>query len=248
MRPERIVAALLAGVAAGLVALLIFGPTEGAKAKGDRPRAATPAPTTTAPTTIATTTTEPEPEETVESKQEPTTTEAEPPSFLAGDGTFSSPVTINLYYESEINWRTHKLQSPVRELRVEARATAVRGAAGDVHGIECGLAHATYTFLIDPWSGEYVVQETDPGSLTTIDLESGEAATLRTPPHPNVLSMTCAARAKSTFLSLRANGRLLTSLMHGIGGRLDRVSVTAWSPEGGQKVVFDGVGVETGGS
>jgi hypothetical protein len=97
MRPERIVAALLAGVAAGLVALLIFGPTEGAKAKGDRPRAATPAPTTTAPTTIATTTTEPEPEETVESKQEPTTTEAEPPSFLAGDGTFSSPVTINLY-------------------------------------------------------------------------------------------------------------------------------------------------------
>ena len=53
MRPERIVAALLAGVAAGLVALLIFGPTEGAKAKGDKPRAATPAPTTTAPTTAS---------------------------------------------------------------------------------------------------------------------------------------------------------------------------------------------------
>ena len=56
MRPERIVAALLAGVAAGLVTLLIFGPTEGAKAKGDKPRAATPAPTTTAPTTTAPTT------------------------------------------------------------------------------------------------------------------------------------------------------------------------------------------------
>ena len=101
MRPERIVAALLAGVAAGLVALLIFGPTEGAKAKGDKPRAATPAPTTTAPTTtapttIASTTTEPEPEETVESEQEPVTTEAEPPSFRPGDGTFPRPVTISL--------------------------------------------------------------------------------------------------------------------------------------------------------
>ena len=87
MRPERIVAALLAGVAAGLVTLLIFGPTEGAKAKGDKLRAATPAPTTTAPTTIASTTTEPEPEETVESEQEPVTTEAEPPSFRPGDWT-----------------------------------------------------------------------------------------------------------------------------------------------------------------
>jgi hypothetical protein len=256
MRPERIVATLLAALAAGLVALLVFGPTEGAKAKGDAPKAARDAPTTTAPTTTTRTTTastttapEPEPEETVESEPEPVTTEAEPPPFLPGDGTFPRPVTITLYYESEVDWRTHELQRSVPELRVEARVTAVRGVEGDVHGIECGLARrATYTFLIDPWSGEYVVQETDPVSLTTIDLESGEATTLLAPPHPNVLSLTCAARAKSTFLTLRANGKLVTSLMHEIGGRLDRVALTAWSPEGGQKVVFDGVVVETGGS
>lgn len=256
MRPERIVAALLAALAAGLVALLVFGPTEGAEAKGEAPKAARAAATTTAPRTATRTTTsstttapEPEPEETVESEPEPATTEAEPPPFLPGDGTFPRPVTINLYYESEVNWETRKLERPVRELRVEARVTAVRGMAGDVHGIQCGLVRrATYTFLADPWNGDYVVQKTDPASLTSIDLESGDTAALLAPPHPNVLSLTCAARAKTTLLTLRANGKLVTSLMHQIGGRLDKVGLTAWSPEGGQKVVFDGVVVETGGS
>lgn len=251
MRPERIVAALLAGVAAGLVTLLIFGPTEGAKARVDTPRAATPVPTTTAstttaPMTTATTTAAPETQESVEEEQEPTTTEAEPPSFRPGDGTFPRPVTISLYYKSEVDWKTHELEKPVRELRVQARVTAVRGAAGDVHGIECGLARATYTFLIDPWNDEYVVQKSDPVSQTAIDLESGKADTLLPPPRPNVLSLACVARAESTFLSLRANGKLVTSLMYGIGGRLDRIGLTAWSPEGGQKVVFDAVVVETG--
>lgn len=255
MRPERIVAALLAALAAGLVAMLVFGPTEGAGAKGDALRAGRAAPTTTAPTTTApttappTTTTAPEPQETVESEPEPVTTEPDTPPFLRGDGTFPRPVTITLDYPSEVDWRTHELRAAVPELRVEARATAVRGVEGDVHGIECGLGRrATYTFLIDPWNDEYMVQETDPVSLTTIDLESGETAALLAPPHPNVLSLTCAARARSTFLTLRANGKPVTSLMHEIGGRLDRVGLTAWSPEGGQKVVFDGVVVETTGS
>jgi hypothetical protein len=246
MRTDRIVAALLAGVAAGLVALLIFGPTEGAKAKGDKPRAATPAPTTTAPTTTAPTTASTETQESVEEEQEPTTTEAEPPPFLPGDGTFPRPVTIDLYYESEVDWKTHELEKPVRELRVQARVTAVRGAAGDVHGIECGLARATYTFLIDPWNGEYVVQKSDPVSQTAIDLESGEASALLPPPRPNVLSLACVARAERTLLTLRANGKPVTSLAYVIGGRLDRIGLTAWSPEGGQKVVFDAVVVETG--
>ena len=105
---------------------------------------------------------------------------------------------------------------------------------------------ATYTFLIDPWNDEYVVQKSDPVSQTAIDLESGEAAALLPPPRPNVLSLACVARAESTFLSLRANGKLVTSLMYVIGGRLDRIGLTAWSPEGGQKVVFDAVVVETG--
>jgi hypothetical protein len=248
MRPDRIVAALLAGVTAGLVTLLIFGPTEGAKAKGDAPRAATPAPTTTAPTTTAPTTAATETEEPEETEPEPTTTEAEAeaPPFRPGDGTFPNPVTISLYYESEVNWETHELEKPVRELRMQARVTAVRGAASDVHGIECGVARATYTFLIDPWSDTYVVQKTDPVSLSTIDLESGDAPALLAPPRPNVLSLACAARAKRTFLTLQANGEPVTSLTYGIGGRLDRIGVTAWSPEGGQKVVFDAVVVETG--
>jgi hypothetical protein len=251
MRPDRVVAALLAALAVGLVSLLVFGPVEGAEAKEDAPSTeaapATTAPTTTASGTTVLSTTAPEPPETVETEQEPTTTEAEPPAFLPGDGTFSAPVTISVDYESEIDWESHELERPVPKLRVETRATAVRGVAGDVHGIECGLARrAIYTFLIDPWSGEYVVQKTDPASKTTIDLESGETAALHTPPRPNVLSLTCDARAHSTSLNLRANGKLVTALMHGIGGRIDRMGLTAWSPQGGQKVVFDGVVVETG--
>jgi hypothetical protein len=252
MRPERIIAALLAALAASLVALLVFAPTEEAGAKGDEPRAAraratTTAPTTTAPTTTTTapTTTAPGSQETVESGQEPVTTEAEPPPFLPGDGTFPGPVTISLYHESEVDWKTHELERSVRELRVEARVTAVRGEAGDVHGIECGLARrATYEFLIDPWSGEYMIEKSDPVSRSSFGLEVGQTANLLTPPRPNVLSLTCVARQESTSLSARANGKLVTSLTYVIGGRLASVGLTAWSPGGGQEVVFDGVVVE----
>jgi hypothetical protein len=154
---------------------------------------------------------------------------------------------MSLYYESEIDWKSHELEKPVPKLRVETRATALRGVRGDVHGIECGVGRRVmYTFLIDPWNGEYVVQKTDPISLTTIDLERGGTAALHTPPRPNVLSLTCEARAQSTSLILRANGRPVTALRRRIGGRIDRIRLTAWSPEGGQKVVFDGVVVKTG--
>jgi hypothetical protein len=60
------------------------------------------------------------------------------------------------------------------------------------------------------------------------------------------LSLTCEARAQSTSLTLRANGKRVTALRRRIGGRIDRIRLTAWSPEGGQKVVFDGVVVKTG--
>jgi hypothetical protein len=251
MRADRVVAALLAALAVGLVSLLVFGPVEGAEATEDPPtteaaRAATVS-TTTVPATTASSTTAPEPQENAETEQEPTSTEAEAPSFLPGDGTFSAPVTMSLDYESEIDWKSHELERPVAKLRVETRATALRGAAGDVHGIECGVGRRVlYTFLIDPWTGEYMVQKTDPVGLTTIDLERGGTAALHTPPRPNVLSLTCDARAKSISLTLHANGKPVTALTRGTGGRIDRIRLTAWSPEGGQKVVFDGVVVETG--
>lgn len=251
MRPDRVVAALLAALAVGLVSLLVFGPVEGAEATEDAPTTeAAPAatvPATTAPATTASSTTAPEPQETAETERGPTSTEAEPPPFLPGDGTFAARVTMSLDYESEIDWKSHKLERPVPKLRVETRATAVRGVAGDVHGIECGLGRRVmYTFLIDPWNGEYMLQKSDPTSLTTIDLERGGTAALHTPPRPNVLSLTCEARAQSTSLTLRANGKPVTALTRGTGGRIDRIGLTAWSPQGGQKVVFDGVVVKTG--
>jgi hypothetical protein len=253
MRPDRVVAALLAALVVGLVSLLVFGPVEGAEAREDAPtREAAPAatvPATTVPATTVSSTTAPEPQETAETEQGPTSTEAEPPPFLPGDGTFSAPVTMRLYYESEIDWKSHELERPVPKLRVETRATALRGGRGDVHGIECGVGRRVmYTFLIDPWSGEYMVQKTDPISLSTIDLERGGTAALHTPPRPNVLSLTCEAGAKSTSLTLRANGKPVTALTRRTGGRIDLIRLTAWSPEGGQKVVFDGVVVKTGGS
>jgi len=251
MRPDRVVATLLAALAVGLVSLLVFGPVEGAEAMEDAPTGeAAPAatvPASTASATTASSTTAPEPQETTETEQRPTSTEAEPPPFLPGDGTFSAPVTMSLLAHSEIDWEPHELERPVPKLRVETRATALRGARGDVHGVECGLGpRVLYTFLIDPWNGEYVVEKNDPISLTAIDLENGWTDALHTPPRPNVLSLTCDARAESTSLTLRANGKPVTALTRGSGGRIDRIRLTAWSPEGGQKVVFDGVVVETG--
>jgi len=251
MRPDRVVATLLAALAVGLVSLLVFGPVEGAEATEDAPTGeAAPAatvPASTASATTASSTTAPEPQETADTEQEPTPTEAKPPPFLPGDGTFSARVAISLPDESQIDWKSHELERPVPKLRVETRATALQGATGDVHGIECGVGRRVlYTFLIDPWNGEYVVQKTDPISLTTIELERGGTAALHTPPRPNVLSLTCDARAQSTSLTLRANGKPVTALTRGSGGRIDRIRLTAWSPQGGQQVVFDGVVVKTG--
>lgn len=249
MRPERILAGLLGVLAAGLVALLVLGPTEGADAQAERPEASAPAPpvqTTTAP--APQTTTAPAPETTTET--EPGTTEPEPqlPVFRAGDGTFPKTVTIALPYESQVASRTRKLPAKVRELRLKARATATRGTANDVHGIECTLGRvATYTFLVDPWSKRYVLDRGNPVGHTATEVESGEAPGLVDPPRPNILGLACVSLADRTVLTLRANGELVTTWTdRENSGRFVAVGLTAWSPGGGEKVIFDDVTVKTG--
>jgi hypothetical protein len=224
MRPERILAALLGALAAGLVALLVLGPTEEVEAKTDR-RQATPTPaTTTAPET------------------EPVTTEPEPwlPALRPGDGTFPTPLTIALDYQSQVVSRTQELRAKVPELRLEARATALRGGAGDVHGLEC-TSRSTYTFWVDPWNGTYELWKSGQ------PVQSGEAPDLVDPPRPNLLSLACESHDDRTTLELRANGEVVTIWMDGgSGGRLTAVGLTAWSPSGDQEVVFDGAVLETG--
>jgi hypothetical protein len=232
MRPERILAALLGALAAGLVALLVLGSTEGVEAKTGRPQATAAPPTTTAP--APPTPTVPE--------TEPVTTEPEPslPALRPGDGTFPTPVTITLVHQSQVDWRRRTLRPRVPELRLEARAIAVRGGAGDVHGLEC-TSRATYTFLVDPWNGTYDLWQSD--QL----VQSGEAPSLVEPPRPNVLSLTCESHDGRTTLFLRANGEVVTTWMDGDNGaRFTGVGVTAWSPGGDQEIVFDGAVLETG--
>ena len=245
MKPERAIAACLSALAAGLVALLLFGPTEGAEAKEESQEATTTAPepqTTAEIETEPVTTTETEPVTTTE--PEPvTTTEAEPPPFLPGDGTFPGPVRLFLIYQSEVKWRTHELPSKVSEVTIEARATSLRGQAGDIHGVECTLdPGTTYTFLVDLWSDTYSLQQTKTGEY----LQGGEAPSLLAPTRPNVLSLTCESRRQGTMLSLRANGEPLTAFLdRGSSGRFSAVSLWAWSPAGDHEVVFDGVVVQT---
>jgi hypothetical protein len=248
MRPERAIAACLSALAAGLVALLLFGPTEGAEAKQESQEATTTAPepqTTTEIETEPVTTTEPDPVTTTEAEPV-TTTEAEPPPFLPGDGTFPGPVKLTLIYQSEVKWRTHKLPSKASEVTIEARATSLRGQAGDVHGVECTLdTRTTYTFYVDLWSNTYSLQRTK--IKTGEYLQGGEAPSLLAPTRPNVLSLTCESRRQGTMLSLRANGEPVTAFLdRGSSGRFSAVSLAAWSPAGDHEVVFDGVVVETG--
>jgi hypothetical protein len=248
MKPERAIAACLSALAAGLVALLLFGPTEGAEAKQESQEATTTAPepqTTTEIETEPVTTTEPDPVTTTEAEPV-TTTEAEPPPFLPGDGTFPGPVRLFLFYQSEVKWRTHELPSKASEVTIEARATSLRGQAGDVHGVECTLDRQTkYTFYVDLWSDTYTLERTK--IKTTEYLQGGEAPSLLAPTRPNVLSLACESRRQGTMLSLRANGEPLTAFLdRGSSGRFSAVSLAAWSPAGDHEVVFDGVVVETG--
>jgi hypothetical protein len=236
--PERILAALLGTLAAGLVALLVLGPTEGVEAKTDPPQATAAPATTTSPAPETTTA----PLATTAPETEPGTTEPapSPPAPRPGDGTFPTPVTFALDYPSEVDWSRHELRAKVPELRLEARATAVRGGAGDVHGLEC-TGRSTYTFVVDPWNGTYELWQSN--QL----VQSGAAPGLVEPPRPNELSLVCEARNGRTTLSLRANGELVTTWMDGDNGaRLTAVALTAWSPSGGEEVVFDGVVLETG--
>jgi hypothetical protein len=252
MKPERAIAACLSALAAGLVALLLFGPTEGAEAKEESQEATTTAPepqTTAEIETEPVTTTETEPVTTTE--PEPVTTtepEPEPPAFLPGDGTFSEPVTITLAFQSEVESRRHQLPRQVSEVRIEARATSLRGQAGDVHGVECTLdRRTTYTFFVDLWGETVMLERTK--IKTTEYLQGGEAPGLLAPTQPNVLSLTCESRRQGTMLSLRVNGEPVTAFLdRGSSGRFSAVSLAAWSPAGDHEVVFDGVVVETGGS
>jgi hypothetical protein len=232
VRPERILAALLAALAAGLVALLVLGQTEGVEAKTE-PRQATATPRTT---------TAPAPQTTSAPETEPVTTEPETslPALRPGDGTFPTPVTMTLYYQSQVDEDTHELPAKVPELRLEARAISVRGGEGDVHGLEC-TGRFTYTFVVDPWNGTYELWKS--GQL----VQSGEAPNLVEPPRPNVLSLACESHDERTTLSLRANGEVVTIWMDGDNGaRFTAVGLTAWSPSGDQEVVFDGAVLETG--
>jgi hypothetical protein len=139
-----------------------------------------------------------------------------------------------------VDWRRHELRAKVPELRLEARVVAVRGGAGDVHGLEC-TGRFTYTFMVDPWSGTYELWRSDR------QVQSGAAPDLLVPPGPNELSLTCESRGEQTTVSLRANGEPVTIWMDGDNGaRFTRVGVTAWSPSGDQEVLFDGVVLETG--
>ena len=250
MRPDRAIAACLSGLAAGLVALLLFGPTEGAEAKEEAPEARTTAPEPQTPV--------PEPQTTAETETEPvTTTEAEPvtttepeprlPAFLPGDGTFPEAVTITLAYRSEVESKTQELPRRVSQLRLEARATALRGEPGNFHGIQCSGRRVTYEFLVDPWSDTYALLRTDPVNLASVDLDRGDADDILSSRRPNVLSLACESRRQGTTLSLRANGEPVTAFLdRGSTGRFGAVGLTAWSLEGAHEVVFDGVVVETG--
>jgi hypothetical protein len=139
-----------------------------------------------------------------------------------------------------VDSRRQELRAKVPELRLEARTIAVRGGAGDVHGLEC-TARFTYTFLVDPWNGTYELWRSGQ------PVQNGEAPDLVEPPRPNVLSLACESQDERTTLSLRANGEVVTIWMDGDNGaRFTAVGLTAWSPGGDQEVVFDGAVLETG--
>lgn len=222
-------------------------PTKGAEAKTERPQAtATPPTTELAPQT----TTAPALQATVAPETEPDTTEPEPslPALRPGDGTFSTPVTITLDYPSQVDWRTRGLRPQVSELRLEARATSAHGSAGDVHGVQCTLGRrATYTFLVDRWNETYDLERSRPIGQGGQYVQSGEAAGLVAPPRPSVFDLTCESRADRTLLTLRANGKPVTTWVDRDNvGRFTAVGLTAWSPGGDHEVVLDAVVLETG--
>jgi len=248
VRPERIIAALLAALAAGLVAILVLGPTEGAEATAEPPGATTE-PATTVPETVPTQTSPPatstvdvEPPVTTEPEPEP----AEPLRPLPGDGTFPGPVRMTLT-GGEGDEETARLEARVRRVRIGARATALKGEAGDNHGLECGTARLMYSVTVDPWGGFYSIIRWDATRSSGLEIESGSAYDLARPPAPNVISLTCVARAEGARIALSANGRGITSMDDRVpAGRFTDVGVEAYSPLGGEDVVFDGVVVDTG--
>lgn len=251
MRPERIVAAALFALAGALVALVVLGPTEGA---GATPESASRSTTAAEPGTKGEPTsteealpTEPEVDTTTEAAGTPTSTEAEPaepPPPLAGDGTFPGPVRMSLT-SGEVKWQTVDLDPRPARVRVGARVTALQGDAGDVHGLQCGTADATYEATVDPWTSGYTILRWT--GNTGVEVESGAAAGLAAPPAPNRLRLTCVALGEAVRIELAANGKRIASVRNNaVAGRFATVSVTATDSSGGQDVVFDGVVVETG--
>lgn len=249
MKPERIVAAALFALAGTMVALVVLGPTEGAGATAESASRSTTAAepgTTGEPTsTEEALPTEPEVDTTTEAAETPTSTEAEPaePPPPATDVTFPDPVRMRLTSQ-EIKWETVDLNPLAASVRVGARVTARRGDAGDVHGLLCGTADASYDVTVDPWTGGYTILRWT--GNTGVEVESGAAPGLAAPPRPNRLRLTCVALGEAVRIELAANGKRIASVRNAEAGRFATVGVTATDSSEGQDVVFDGVVVETG--
>lgn len=240
MKPERVVSVVLAGLAAGLAALLVFGPTEPAGAKADVPEA-----TTTAAPTTATAQTTPVPETTT-AELEPTPS-APTPSGGPGDGTLLRSVIFNLAYPGELRSKEQEFATMPEEVRIEATAAVVFGSSRDVHGVLCSTSgQVMYTLLINPWAHTYSLLRGDPVTRTGFEIDHGDAPSLVDPSRPNVLSLRCAVDAEGTALTFAANGKRIAEFMdEGYTDPFTRVGVTAWSPEGGQQVRFDDLVVKT---
>lgn len=242
MRPERVVAAALLVLAAGLVVLLLFGPAEGTGALAEpvgtvRTATEPPAPTETQPTTTET-------QPTTEQEAAPTV----PATVDVIDVDFPVPYPLTVTRSGgEAVWSS--LHGGMTRVEIEASASARLGVPGDEHGLVCDIpGEATYSLRIDPWSGTYVIERTS-STGSVFELERGEAQGLRDPPRPNLLRAVCTAGPEATELALSVNGdktAFVQDTSNAHGGLFENMGLEAFSLAGAEEVVFDDVVVRAG--